>query len=94
MCPTTASWCWSEFSDFQSGSMRRVGAALGQHRSTRRKPTWPTAGEAALTAEVVELARRCGGGYRRITALLRRAGWRVNAKRVERIWPSRACLNR
>ncbi len=25
-------------------------------------------------------------GYRRITALLRREGWRVNAKRVERIW--------
>jgi len=25
-------------------------------------------------------------GYRRITALLREAGWRVNRKRVERIW--------
>ena len=25
-------------------------------------------------------------GYRRITALLRREGWRVNHKRVERIW--------
>ena len=25
-------------------------------------------------------------GYRRITALLRQAGWAVNAKRVERIW--------
>jgi transposase InsO family protein len=25
-------------------------------------------------------------GYRRVTALLRAAGWRVNAKRVERIW--------
>ncbi len=25
-------------------------------------------------------------GYRRITALLRREGWHVNAKRVERIW--------
>lgn len=25
-------------------------------------------------------------GYRRITALLRQAGWRVNHKRVERIW--------
>ena len=25
-------------------------------------------------------------GYRRITALLRQAGWRVNAKRIERLW--------
>ena len=25
-------------------------------------------------------------GYRRITAMLRREGWRVNRKRVERIW--------
>jgi len=27
-------------------------------------------------------------GYRRITALLKREGWRVNHKRVERIWPA------
>lgn len=38
-------------------------------------------------ARIVELARAYGRyGYRRITALLRREGWRVNAKRVERIW--------
>ena len=43
--------------------------------------------EARLTADIVELARRYGRyGYRRITALLRTAGWLVNAKRVERIW--------
>jgi transposase InsO family protein len=43
--------------------------------------------EAALTADIVELARQYGRyGYRRITALLRRAGWSVNKKRVERIW--------
>jgi putative transposase len=37
--------------------------------------------------DVVELARRYGRyGYRRIAALLRQAGWRVNRKRVERIW--------
>lgn len=40
-----------------------------------------------MTADIVELAKRYGRyGYRRITALLRRAGWVVNAKRVERIW--------
>ena len=43
--------------------------------------------EAALTADIVELATRHGHyGYRRITALLREAGWVVNFKRVERIW--------
>jgi putative transposase len=35
----------------------------------------------------VQLASTYGRyGYRRITALLRREGWRVNHKRVERIW--------
>ena len=43
--------------------------------------------EAALTADIVALATRYGRyGYRRITALLREAGWAVNRKRVERIW--------
>ncbi len=43
--------------------------------------------EAALTDAVVSLAAEYGRyGYRRIMALLRADGWRVNAKRVERIW--------
>ncbi len=43
--------------------------------------------EERLTADIVELARRYGRyGYRRVTALLREAGWLVNDKRVERIW--------
>lgn len=43
--------------------------------------------EAALTAAIIELACRYGRyGYRRITALLQADGWRVNHKRVERIW--------
>lgn len=58
-----------------------------QHRSTQRKVPRGRDDEAALTADIVELASRYGRyGYRRITALLRRAGWRVNLKRVERIW--------
>src|SRR5436853_509301 len=37
--------------------------------------------------ELVELARQYGRyGYRKIAELLRRAGWLVNDKRVERIW--------
>lgn len=36
---------------------------------------------------IVELASQYGRyGYRRITVLLRNEGWRVNHKRVERIW--------
>ena len=68
-------------------SERRACRALGQHRSTQRKiPTTPD-DEVALTADIIELARQYGRyGYRRITALLRRAGWTVNKKRVERIW--------
>jgi transposase InsO family protein len=43
--------------------------------------------EAALTADIIALAKQYGRyGYRRITALLRTAGWLVNKKRVERIW--------
>ena len=45
------------------------------------------ADEQALTADIIALARQFGRyGYRRITALLREAGWAVNVKRVERIW--------
>ena len=43
--------------------------------------------EQALAKDIVALATRFGRyGYRRITALLRRSGWVVNHKRVERIW--------
>jgi putative transposase len=68
-------------------SERRVCRALGQHRSTQRKiPTGPD-DEAALTADIIALALQYGRyGYRRVTALLREAGWKVNRKRVERIW--------
>lgn len=68
-------------------SGRLARRALGQHRSTRQKAPRGRDDEAALTADVVELARRCGRyGHRRITAPLRGAGWAVNHKRVERIW--------
>jgi putative transposase len=68
-------------------SERTACRVLGQHRSTQRKVARTADDEAALTADIVELARRYGRyGYRRIAALLRRAGWRVNRKRVERIW--------
>ena len=68
-------------------SERRACAVLRQPRSTQRKPVRGRDDEAALTADSVELAKTYGRyGYRRVTALLRRAGWSVNAKRVQRIW--------
>jgi len=68
-------------------SERRACRVLGQSRSTqRRRPQTPD-DEAALTADIIALAKQYGRyGYRRITALLRSAGWVVNKKRVERIW--------
>ena len=68
-------------------SERRVCRVLGQHRSTQRKVPRGADDEAALTADIIALARQYGRyGYRRVTALLRNAGWHVNRKRVERIW--------
>jgi transposase InsO family protein len=68
-------------------SERRSCHVLGQHRSTQQKLSQGKADEAILTADIIELARAYGRyGYRRIAALLKNAGWQVNAKRVERIW--------
>ena len=68
-------------------SERRACAALVQHRSTQRKVPRGRDDEERLSADIVELARQYGrSGYRKIAELLRRAGWLVNDKRVERIW--------
>jgi putative transposase len=68
-------------------SERRACAALGQHRSTQRKPPRGRADAEQLTADVIELARQYGRyGYRKIAALLRQTGWLVSDTRVERIW--------
>lgn len=68
-------------------SERRACRVLHQHRSTQRKAPKGRADEDRLVADMIELARQYGRyGYRRIAALLRDAGWRVNDKRVERLW--------
>jgi len=58
---------------------------LEQARSTQHhRPRSPDE-EERLVARIIELATQFGRyGYRRITALLRREGWKVNHKRVER----------
>jgi transposase InsO family protein len=68
-------------------SERRVCRALGIARSSQRYRKRSKDDEAALTERIVALASKYGRyGYRRITGLLILEGWRVNHKRVERIW--------
>lgn len=68
-------------------SERRACRALGQARSTQRHEPMIRDDEAALTERIVEIAGEYGRyGYRRVTAMLWQEGWRVNHKRVERIW--------
>ena len=68
-------------------SERRACTVLVQPRSTQRYRPSPPSDEERLVTRIVELASKYGRyGYRRITALLRREGWQVNHKRVERLW--------
>ena len=68
-------------------SERHACSALGVNRSTVRRPLKRGDDEEALTQDIIRLAQKYGRyGYRRITALLQAEGWRVNHKRVERIW--------
>jgi transposase InsO family protein len=61
--------------------------ALGQPRSSQRYTPQLSEAEERLTESIVSLATKYGRyGYRRITTLLQWEGWRVNHKRVERIW--------
>ena len=70
-----------------SVSERRACRVLGQVRRTQRYTPKVADDEEALTENIVSLATEYGRyGYRRITALLKTDGWRVNHKRVERIW--------
>jgi hypothetical protein len=63
-------------------SERLACKVLGQHRSTQRKTPSRPDDEAALRDEIIALAKLYGRyGYRRITALLRVAGWCTNHKR-------------
>jgi len=68
-------------------SQRRACQVLDQARATQMRKPSPSSDERRLTEDIIALATKYGRyGYRRITALLRNMGWRVNHKRVERIW--------
>jgi len=69
-------------------SQRRACQVLGQPRSTQRyQAKESSAEEKKLVAHIHELVRRYPRyGYRFITAKLRQEGWRVNFKRIYRVW--------
>jgi putative transposase len=69
-------------------SQRRACKVLKQARATQRRHPSPPYDEEQLTNDIVAMATKYGRyGYRRITALLNNEhGWRVNHKRVQRIW--------
>jgi len=68
-------------------SERRACRVVGQPRATQRLRPAVRPDEGRLVARMLELVRRHPRyGYRRIWALLRAEGWRVNRKRVYRLW--------
>ena len=61
--------------------------AIGQNRSTQRHIPEPDEYEDRLVERIVALATKYGRyGYKMITGFLHEEGWKVNHKRVERIW--------
>lgn len=68
-------------------SERKACESLSIQRSVQRYIPKRADDEESLRNDIVNLASKYGRyGYRRITALLKADGWRVNHKRVERIW--------
>ena len=68
-------------------SERRVCRVLHQPRATQRRVRQVPEDGPRLVARMVALAQQYGRyGYRRIAALLRIEGWRVNHKRIEHLW--------
>ena len=68
-------------------SQRRACKTIGQPRSTQRYEPTRKEDEAELVKAMLEKARRHPRyGYRLVWGLLRLEGWRVNRKRVYRLW--------
>ena len=65
----------------------RACRVLRQARSTQKHSPYIRSDEERLVARTIELATQYGRyGYRKITALHKEEGCKVNHKRVERIW--------
>jgi transposase InsO family protein len=68
-------------------SERRACQVVGQHRSTQRYTPLPDDFEDRLIKEMNRLAAdHPRWGYRQIWGLLVDDGWKVNRKRIERLW--------
>ena len=68
-------------------SQRRACRTLRINRTSLRYPLRIPDDEEALINDILKLVKQYGRyGYRRITAMLKADGWKVNHKRVERIW--------
>ena len=96
--PRTVAWAASRARICKDGAWKTFSLAstfpniastspCGQPRATQRRQLRTPDDEAALTADIVRLATRYGRyGYPRIREMLVAEGWRVNVKRVYRIW--------
>ena len=68
-------------------SERRACRVLGQHRSTQRRRVEIPEGDLILVKEMKRIAERNPRwGYRSVGRVLRREGWKVNHKKLERLW--------
>ncbi|MFI5372191.1 MAG: IS3 family transposase [Candidatus Eisenbacteria bacterium] len=68
-------------------SVRRACALMNVSRSALRYVSTMPARDAELASELTQIAaRKSAYGYRFAWALLGRRGWRVNKKRVRRVW--------
>jgi transposase InsO family protein len=68
-------------------SERRACKVIGQQRSSQRYEARKPEKDQALRGRLRALSRlHARYGYRRMWALLRREGWQVNRKRVQRLW--------
>lgn len=69
-------------------SERRACRLLGQHRSTQRRPPRPVPeAEDKLRTRLRELARtHPRWGFKSAHVIVRREGWHVNRKRIQRLW--------
>ena len=66
---------------------RHACGLVGQWRTTQRYQPTQCEDEDRLTQAILALAGKYGRfGYRRITALLKLAGWQAGKDRVQRIW--------
>lgn len=68
-------------------SERRACRVVGQSRSSQRYVSTKAGKDGAVLQRLLALSRENPRyGYRRVWALLRREGWEVNKKRIQRLW--------